>query len=237
MEILYEDRSALAIDKPSGWMVAPEDWGGRRRNLQRVLMAAIAERAFWVRSRRISYLRFVHRLDVETSGVLLLARSVGALRAYSSLFRSRSMEKVYLAVVSGTPERERWDCDLPLSSELDDEGRVRVCKQGDPSQTSFRVVGRSGSFSLIEARPITGRTHQIRVHLTESGFPIVGDRLYGNASRGPNGMPSGLALRAVALGYRDPFLRRPIWIEAPTEDFLARCGFGGFSVDLGVGRE
>src|SRR5512146_1142196 len=86
IRILYEDRSVLAIDKPPGWMLAPSSWDRTGRNLQRALESGVAARDFWARSRNLRYLRFVHRLDAETSGVLLLAKSVGALKAYQQMF-------------------------------------------------------------------------------------------------------------------------------------------------------
>src|SRR5438477_532805 len=95
--ILYEDRSVLAIDKPSGWMLAPDSWRETGRNLHAALMAGIGAGDFWARSRNLKFLRFVHRLDAETSGVVLLARSAGAVRAYGKLFEGRQMEKIYLA--------------------------------------------------------------------------------------------------------------------------------------------
>src|SRR5574340_144471 len=101
--ILYEDRAVLAIDKPPGWMLAPVSWQKTSRNLQAALMSSVAARDFWARSRGLKYLRFVHRLDADTSGVLLLAKSPGAVRTLGALFESREMEKLYVAVVCGTP--------------------------------------------------------------------------------------------------------------------------------------
>src|SRR5262245_3231862 len=103
--ILYEDRSVLAIDKPSGWMLAPDSWEQTGRNLQLALNSSINAGDFWARSRNLKFLRFVHRLDADTSGVLLLAKSSGALRALSELIESRRVEKLYLAVVHGIPRQ------------------------------------------------------------------------------------------------------------------------------------
>src|SRR5262252_8962645 len=95
--ILYEDRSVLAIDKPAGWMLVPFSWQKTSRNLQAALTSSIAARDFWARSRNLKFLRFVHRLDAETTGILLLAKSHGAVEAFGNLFESRKMEKSYLA--------------------------------------------------------------------------------------------------------------------------------------------
>ena len=101
--ILYEDRSVLAIDKPAGWMLVPFSWQKTSRNLQAALTSSIGAGDFWARSRGLKYLRFVHRLDADTSGVLLLAKSPGAVNSLGALFEGRRMEKVYLAVVRGAP--------------------------------------------------------------------------------------------------------------------------------------
>src|SRR5262249_41207617 len=124
--ILFEDRSVIAIDKPAGWMLAPSSWKDTGRNLQTALEASIQTKAFWARSRNLKFLRFVHRLDAETTGVLLLARSPGALRRYSAMFESREMEKVYLAVVSGVPTQQKWICNLKLAPHPTRKGLMRV---------------------------------------------------------------------------------------------------------------
>ncbi len=220
--IVYEDRSVLAIDKPPGWMLVPFSWQNTSRNLQAAITSSIAAGDFWARSRNVKFLRNVHRLDADTSGVLLFAKSQGALETFSEMFESRQMEKVYLAVVQGVPKEKEWSCHTKLSQDPQQFGKMKVDpKFGKEAETHFKLLQSSRDFSLIEARPVTGRTHQIRVHLTEAGCPIVGDPMYGkNISEG-----RGLGLRAVALSYRDPFTRRSVHIEAPRGDFLKQFGF------------
>ena len=123
--ILYEDRSVLAIDKPRGWMLVPFSWQKTSRNLQAALTSSIAAKDFWARSRNLKYLRFVHRLDADTSGILLLAKSPGSLHTFGALFESRRMEKVYLAVVSGEPNPSEWTCRLKLAP--DPNAKMLVC--------------------------------------------------------------------------------------------------------------
>src|ERR1035441_4096381 len=98
--ILHEDRSVIAVDKPRGWMLLPVSWQNTGRNLQAAINSSITARDFWARSRGLKFLRYVHRLDADTSGVLLFARSPGAVETYSDLFEDRRMQKTYLAVVA-----------------------------------------------------------------------------------------------------------------------------------------
>src|SRR5438046_2663971 len=102
--ILYEDRSVLAIDKPRGWMLVPFSWQNTNRNLQAAITSSIAARDFWARSRNLKYLKNIHRLDADTTGILLFAKSQGGTETYSEMFETRRMEKVYLAVVHGVPK-------------------------------------------------------------------------------------------------------------------------------------
>jgi len=219
--ILHEDRSVLAIDKPRGWMLVPFSWQKTKRNLQAAIVSSIAAGDFWARSRGLSFLRFVHRLDAETTGVMLFAKSQGAVESYSELFQSRRMEKGYLAVVVGTPKQVEWTCRLKLAPNSKRIGRMEVdTRNGKQAETHFRVLQARATTSLVEARPFTGRTHQIRVHLAASGNPVVGDELYGHS---PHRMKLGL--RAVQLAYTDPFTRRRVEICAPVEVFCREYGF------------
>ncbi len=225
--VLYQDRAVVAIDKPAGWMLAPDSWNRTGRNLQLALASALRAGATWARSQHLTYLRFVHRLDAETSGVLLLARSPGALRALSRLFTDRRVEKQYLAVVQGTPPASEWACDLPIGPQPGEPGRRRIDRRlGQIAETRFEVVEAGEGRALVRARPITGRTHQIRLHLAATGHPVVGDPLYGKpGGTAGAGRPRELALRAVTLAYTDPFERRPVRIQAPVAEFCHRYGF------------
>ena len=232
--ILYEDRSVLAIDKPAGWLLVPSDWRQTARNLQAAIESSIAGGGFWARSRNLRFLRYVHRLDAETSGALLMIKNQNAMGAFGALFESRQVEKVYLAVVLGTPRESEWVCRLKLASDLNSPGRAKVDEEtGKDAETRFRVLAtrrdpRMGELALVEARPLTGRTHQIRVHLAESRYPVLGDPLYSPPGAIPIGlMPAAfpLALRAVALVYPDPFTGKRIRVTAPRTQFLKAFGF------------
>ena len=144
------------------------------------------------------------------------------MRAMGDLFESRRMEKTYLAVVEGVPREKAWICELPLGPDPKNFGKMRVdnSEEGKEAETHFRVLQSNERFTLIEASPLTGRTHQIRLHLAESGSPIVCDEIYGRVQKGYR-----LGLRAVRLAYKDTFTRRSITILAPVELFLKEFGF------------
>jgi 23S rRNA pseudouridine1911/1915/1917 synthase len=220
--ILYEDRTVLAIDKPRGWLLVPVEWQRTARNLQAALMSSMVAGDFWARSRGLKFLRYVHRLDADTSGVLLFARSPGAIQMLSDMFESRRMEKTYLAVVEGEPKQTEWICDLKLAPEPGQSGRMRVdARGGKDAETRFKVLARQGGLALVEATPLTGRTHQIRVHLAGAGLPIVGDELYGRRESRYE-----LGLRSIRLAFVNPFTKRRVDIRASAEGFLREYGFG-----------
>ena len=219
--ILYEDRSVLAIDKPRGWMLVPYSWQRTNWNLQAAIVSSISAGDFWSRARGLKFLKFVHRLDAETTGILLFAKSQGAVEVYSELFEDRRMEKTYLAVVHGSPKQTEWTCRLKLGPAPGQVGRMKVDERdGKDAETYFRVLAKNQRWTLIEACPLTGRTHQIRFHFAESAGPVVGDDIYGR-----RGDDSDLGLRAVRLAFADPFTRRRVAIRAPVEVFYRRFGF------------
>jgi len=238
ISILFEDRSVLALDKPAGWMLAPDSWDHTGRNLQLALQSSLNAGDFWASSRNLKYLRFIHRLDAETTGINLFAKSLGALRAYSELFESRRVEKFYLAVVHGVPKQASWTCDLSIIPDPGMKARMKAVPPGfvlksktsdtvpvRDAETHFRVLKTSARTALVEAQPTTGRTHQIRVHIAAAGHPVVGDPLYGPDKPAASKGRQRLALRAVRLAFPDPFQRRIVKIEARTADFLREFGF------------
>jgi len=229
--ILYEDRSIIAIDKPPGWMLVPYNWDKTSRNLHLAIASSILAGDYWARSRHLKYLRHVHRLDADTSGVLILAKSPGALHTFGRLFESRQMKKRYLAVTQGVPKERNWCCRSKIAPDPTRIGRMKIdSRSGKEAETHFSVLDVIGGTALIAAEPVTGRTHQIRLHLAATGMPVAGDPLYGRTDSTVSGraavdVASSLALRAVALAYFDPFQKRAVRIQAPVEQFCTQFGF------------
>jgi 23S rRNA pseudouridine1911/1915/1917 synthase len=222
LPILYEDRSVLAIDKPRGWMLVPYNWQKTIWNLQAAIDSSIRAGLFWATSRNLKFLRHVHRLDADTTGILLLAKSVGAVDSYGRLFETRQMEKIYLVVINGKPPQQTWVSEEKIAPHPKQIGKMQIdAVHGKQAVTEFRVLQQTGGRTLLEAHPTTGRTHQIRIHLAHRKFPVVGDSLYN--SDGSGKVPLGL--RAIELAYQDPFTRKHVRIQAPTEQFMREFGF------------
>ena len=165
---IYVDDDIVVLNKRSGILIAAD-----RYNPDAPRLDLIAQEEF-------GKLYAVHRIDKDTSGIIVYARNIEAQRNLSMQFEKRQVKKVYHALVYGHPLWETLTVDLPLLPDGDPHHRTVVSKRfGKHSVTDFRLIGSCGQFSWIEARPETGRTHQIRVHLAEKGFSIVCDPLYG----------------------------------------------------------
>ena len=214
--VVFEDDALLVIDKPSG--VAVHGGSGMSFGVIEQLRAARPQGRF---------LELAHRLDRETSGLLLLAKKRSALLALHAALREGRVVKRYLALVRGAWTRAERTVELPLRKRVTPEGarHVSVGEGGQASRTDFRLVERCGDFSLVEATLATGRTHQIRVHLAYLGFPIAGDDRYGDFEQNKRLAKRGLKrmfLHARALGFDHPLGGGRIELEAPLPDELAR---------------
>ena len=175
--ILFENEDVLALDKPAGVSMATSSRPGSAEEAVRRLLAACDLAA----GDPLPLL--VHRLDVGTSGVVLLAKSDAAHRALSRALQQRTAEKTYRALVWGHPVPARGAIDLALARDPKDGRKMRAAKDGKPSVTGYETLKRYPSLADLRLSPETGRTHQIRVHLSAKGHPIAGDDFYGGATR------------------------------------------------------
>lgn len=206
--VLREDASWIIVSKPAGLVSQPTQ--GRAGD-------SLWD---WARSRYGDRVGLVHRLDRETSGVLVLGRTPEATAALSAQFQSKEARKRYLAVVGpGFPAQGRIE--LPISKDRTRIGRrVARAGAGQAASTDYSRVGGSSEFSLVELRPLTGRTHQLRAHLRALGYPIAGDRLYEGANALGNFQINRCLLHALELRLRHPRSGEVCaWVAEPPEDF------------------
>ncbi|WP_034300134.1 RluA family pseudouridine synthase [Herbaspirillum sp. RV1423] len=212
-KILLEDNYLLVIDKPAG--VAVHGGSGVSYGVIEQLRASRPDAKF---------LELVHRLDRDTSGVLLLAKKRSALTNLHEQIRDGLTDKRYLTLVHGDWKNARQHVKLPLHkySTADGERRVRVQEDGQASHTVFSLIRRYGEFALLEAELKTGRTHQIRVHLSASGFPIVGDDKYGDfalnkalqKADGERGAFKRMFLHAHQISFTHPDSGKTVTLKA-----------------------
>lgn len=217
LEVLYEDGDLLAINKPAGLVVHPS-YKNTRGTLMNGVLALARD---WPSGARPGLLG---RLDKNTSGVVLIAKSGLVHAALQRAMDARKVDKDYLAVVWGKPSPARGSIDLALDRDPWDRRRITVTDRGgQPSVTRYERVATTGSFSLVRLRLITGRMHQIRVHLAAKGWPIVGDAAYG---RKPSRITSAetmpiarafprQALHAWRIAFRHPTSGKELSIVAP----------------------
>jgi len=203
LTILYRDEWLIAVDKPAGQLVHPAD---HPQTDDLVTMKILRDQIG-------QQVEVVHRLDRPTTGVLLFALEKSAGRKLRALFEKRQMEKIYHAVVIGRPAEDAWICAEPLRKNADSPERS--------AETEFRVLRRlANDFTLIEAKPKTGRFHQIRRHLLDAGHPIVGDYRYVGIERCDKlgeqlGTGTRMLLQAKSLHFQHPVTGEKVSIEVP----------------------
>ena len=159
-DVIYEDNDVVVLDKPAGLLSMPRAQYCPEKTLE-------------------NYGLLVHRLDRDTSGVVILAKTLEAQEYLKKQFQARTTHKTYYAVVCGRPKLDKAKIDLPLARDLKRPTTFRVDPNGKASETYYKVVKSDGVHSLVELKPVTGRTHQLRVHMKYIGHPILGDPLYG----------------------------------------------------------
>jgi tRNA pseudouridine32 synthase/23S rRNA pseudouridine746 synthase len=206
IDIVHEDERLIVCNKPSGLLTVP----GKDPSLADCLEARVQARYPDRPATKV-----VHRLDKDTSGLLLLAFDKAALGALGSQFEHRKVEKYYVARVWGAVQGESGLIDLPLATDWENKPRQRVDhERGRPSRTQWEVVAREpGGITRMKLVPLTGRTHQLRVHMVALGHPILGDSFY--ASGGALAAAGRLQLHAEMLGFSHPDDKRWIGFTAP----------------------
>ncbi|HPF99050.1 MAG TPA: RluA family pseudouridine synthase [Kiritimatiellia bacterium] len=217
--VLYEDDDLIAFDKPSGLLVAPDRWDKELENLMGLVHQHLSPDWF-----------NVHRLDRETSGVLLCAKNKAALDALSLAFERKTVRKEYLAITRGLPPLPRGCIDVPIAPSQDHPGLMRIARRGKPAVTDYELVEGWRDFAVVKLLPQTGRTHQLRVHMAHAGCPILCDPIYGSprplflsdlkrnykpTRDEERPMMGRLALHAGSLTVEHPSTHQPLTMASP----------------------
>jgi tRNA pseudouridine32 synthase/23S rRNA pseudouridine746 synthase len=191
--VVHFDDALLVADKPTGLLTEP----GRGEHLRDSLIVRLQER--W------PDLRIVHRLDRDTSGLIVVPRTAEAHRDLSRQFHDRLIDKQYTAVVAGVMAEDAGRIDLPLRKDLENPPRHRVDHElGKPAVTDYRVIARHADRTRVALHPLTGRSHQLRIHLRALGHAILGDPLYGDVTSAPR-----LLLHATQITFTHPTTGEP----------------------------
>jgi RluA family pseudouridine synthase len=201
MKIIHEDSQIIVVNKPAGLSVLPDGWEQDSQYLVRLL------------EEKYGRVFIVHRLDKITSGVMVFARDAETHRALNIQFETHDAQKTYHAILEGNPKWEEKVIKYPLRANVGHKHRTVVDdKNGKPSETRFRVIKRLQEAALVEAKPMTGRTHQIRVHAYALGHPLVEDILYG--ARDQYGLSHPM-LHAQTLSFIHPATNERVKFSAP----------------------
>ena len=217
--LLYRDGLMLVVDKPAGLPVHRGPKGGNAlEDYFDALRFGLPRRP-----------ALAHRLDRDTTGCLVLGRHRKALALLGKLFKQGKVGKCYWAVVEKGPDLNEGRIDIPLAKRDDSRGWwMKADEHGLPSATTWKVMGRHAGLTWIALEPLTGRTHQLRVHCAEMGWPIVGDAIYGNAPR-DGGTPLHLHARSVTVPISKN--KPPVTVDAPVpshmRELLTQCGWAG----------
>ncbi len=221
LRVAYEDDAMLIVDKPAGLVVHPSAGHGSG-TLVNALLGRARDRGEPLGSiAGVGRPGIVHRLDKETSGLIVVAKTDEAQATLMRQFGERSIDKEYLALVRGEPPAQRGRVEAPIGRDPRDRQRMAVVGGGRASTTEYESIGTGGGYTLLSLRPRTGRTHQIRAHLSFLDLPIAGDLRYGGGE-GPGGLRRQF-LHAARLGLERPGdgARLEAWSELPPD--LAAC--------------
>lgn len=213
LDILFEDEYLIAVNKPVGMVVHPAP--GHPKD---TFVNALLYHCSGLRSQEGIRPGIVHRLDKDTSGVLLAAKTQQAHAQIVAQFMERNVRKDYLAICVGTPKEGLIDA--PIKRHPVHRKEMAVCPEGKEAKSLCKILGKSEQLSLVEIQLLTGRTHQIRVHLKHIGCPVLGDAVYGSASANKRFQVERQLLHAYRLEFVHPMTKAPIQISAPVpQDF------------------
>jgi len=237
LQIAYEDAAMLIVDKPAGLVVHPSH-GHATGTLVHALIGRAEERGEGLGSiAGVGRPGIVHRLDKQTSGLILVAKTDAAQASLMHQFGARSIEKEYLALVRGAPPAPRGRIEAPVGRDPRDRQRMAVVAGGRAAVTEYETLGSADGHSLLALHPLTGRTHQLRAHLAYLGLPIAGDLRYGGGT-GPGGLERQF-LHAARLTLDRPLdgRRMMAWSELPPDlaASLAASGIASDRLPAGIG--
>lgn len=209
VEVIYEDNDIIVVNKPKGLVVHPANgnWDG---TLVNAIMAICKESLSGIGGEIRPGI--VHRLDKDTSGLLIIAKNDRAHLNMSNQIKDRQVKKIYYALVRGIVTENEATINIPIARSTKDRKKMAVSKDGKEAVTHFKVIERFDKYTLLEVKIDTGRTHQIRVHLSEIGYPVVGDEVYSN---GKNDFGvHGQLLHAKSLDFKHPITGKEMHLEA-----------------------
>lgn len=215
LEILYEDNDIIVVNKPKGMVVHPAV-GNLEGTLVNAIMAICKESLSGIGGEIRPGI--VHRLDKDTSGVIIIAKNDKSHIDLSNQIKQHEVEKVYWALVRGVVKENEATISMPIGRSTKDRKKMAVTKNGKEAVTHFKVLKRYSNCTLLEVKIETGRTHQIRVHLAQIGYPVIGDTIY---SSGKNKWGIvGQCLHAKSLKFRHPTTHEEMWIQAELPDYF-----------------
>lgn len=209
LEILYEDNDIIVVNKPKGLVVHPAN-GNPDGTLVNAIMAICKDSLSGIGGEIRPGI--VHRLDKDTSGVIIVAKNDKAHINLSNQIKNHEVEKTYIALVRGCVKENEATINMPIGRSTKDRKKMAVTKTGKNAVTHFKVIERFNNYTLLEVKIETGRTHQIRVHLSQIGYPIVGDTVYSNGKNPWN--VEGQCLHAKSIKFKHPTTGKEMFVEA-----------------------
>ena len=214
---MYEDNDIIVVNKPKGMVVHPAN-GNPDGTLVNAIMSICKESLSGIGGEIRPGI--VHRLDKNTSGAIIIAKNDKAHIALSDELKNHEIKKTYIALVRGIVKENNATINMPIARSKKDRKKMDVDKNGKEAITHFKVIKRYQDFTLLEINIETGRTHQIRVHLSHIGYPIIGDDVYSNGKNKWN--IEGQCLHAKCLDFKHPITGKELHIEAPIPEYFEK---------------